>query len=246
MAKRRKSRVRWGRVITALVALALVVFLVIKGITLLFGYISQIDLGNLISNKNYIATVVIDPGHGGEDTGYTYNELLEKDVNLKVSQEIAKVLEKNNIQAILTRNEDVALAELKDDDLALRVNAAADNKAMYFVSVHVNSYQGNEAITGYEIYTKNKDSEEIANSVIASLKDAGFENSRGIYDGDVLYVLRRNQVNAILIEMGYINSSDIDYMNDDAKLKEFAKGIAKGIVQQIENQLGLNELNENQ
>lgn len=243
MAKKRKRRVKWGRVITVLVALGVVVFLAVQGVTLLFEYISQVDLGSL-ARKNYVAAVVIDPGHGGEDHGCTSNELLEKDVNLRVSQEIAKVLEKNNIKAVLTRNEDVALAETKNDDLLARTKTSIDNKAMYFVSIHVNAYEGSEEITGYEIYTKNKNCEAIANNVMTSLKEAGFENSRGLYEGHLLYVLRRNEVNAILVEMGYMNSSDFDYLNDEEKMNSFANGIANGIVKQIEEELGLNEVNE--
>ncbi len=241
MAKRRKSRIRWGRVINALAALGIVVFLAVKGITLLFGYIGNIEFGNLIGNKNYVATVVIDPGHGGWDNGCAKNDLLEKDVNLRVSQEIVKILDKNNIKAVLTRTDDTALADEKNKDLAARIKMAEDNKARYFVSIHVNSYDGHEAISGYEVYTKNKDSEAIANSVINSLKTVGFENSRGVYDGNTLYVLRRNNVNSIIVEMGYINSSDFDYLNNDEKMKEFAVGIADGIISQIENELGIND-----
>lgn len=240
MAKRRKSRIRWGRVIAAVTALIVVAFLVIKGITLLFGYITNIDFGNIVGNKNYIATVVIDPGHGGEDTGNSNNSLLEKDINLIISNEIVRVLEKNKIKAVLTRSEDIALANQKDDDLALRVKASKDNRAKYFISIHVNSYEGDEEIKGYEIYTKDTNSEAIANSVIDSLKTAGFENSRGLYNGNTLYVLRRNSVNSIVIKAGYINSSDVEYLADEEKLKDFAEGIANGIAVQIEKELGIN------
>lgn len=246
MAKRRKSKIRWGRVIGALVALFVVVFLAIKGITILFGYIGNIDFGNIVGNKNYIATVVIDPGHGGEDTGNSNNSLLEKDINLIISNEIVRVLEKNKIKAVLTRSEDIALANQKDDDLALRVKASKDNRAKYFISIHVNSYEGNEEIRGYEIYTKDTNSEAIANSVIDSLKTAGFENSRGLYNGNTLYVLRRNAVNSIVIKAGYINSSDVDYLGNEEKLKDFAEGIANGIIAQIQSELGLNEVNTNE
>lgn len=242
MVKRRK-KIKWGRVIGFFIAAVVVVFLAVKGITLLFGYMSHIEFGG---NRNYIATVVVDPGHGGWDNGCANNDLLEKDVNLRVSQEIAKVLEKNKIKAVLTRNEDSALADEKNKDLAARVKLSKDCNAMYFISIHVNSYEGNDEITGYEVYTKDADSEAMANSVINSLKTAGYENSRGVYDGNLLYVLRRNTVKSILVEMGYMDSSDFDYINNDEKMKEFADGIADGIVTQIKTELGLNEVNTKQ
>ena len=242
MVKRRK-KIKWGRVIGFFIAAVVVVFLAVKGITLLFGYMSHIEFGG---NRNYIATVVVDPGHGGWDNGCANNDLLEKDVNLRVSQEIAKVLEKNKIKAVLTRNEDSALADEKNKDLAARVKLSKDCNAMYFISIHVNSYEGNDEITGYEVYTKDADSEAMANSVINSLKAAGYENSRGVYDGNLLYVLRRNTVKSILVEMGYMDSSDFDYINNDEKMKEFADGIAEGIVTQIKTELGLNEVNTKQ
>lgn len=238
MAKRRK--IKWGRVIGFFAIIALVIFLLVQGITLLFSDKEQSSTGG---NKKYISTVVIDPGHGGWDNGCSKDELYEKDITLKVSNEIAKVLEKNKIKAVLTRSNDSALAEEKNKDLAARVNASKDNYASYFVSIHVNSYEGNEDISGYEIYTKDTDSEAIANSIITSLKTAGYENSRGLYNGNLLYVLRRNTVKSIMVEMGYINSSDIDYLGNDEKLKEFSKAIADGIVTQIKTELGLNEVN---
>lgn len=78
-------------------------------------------------------TVIIDPGHGGHDTGCRANGLLEKDINLQVGRFLAgKLLHLVN-EVILTRNEDTFLS------LQQRVQIANSNPDALFVSIHVNA-----------------------------------------------------------------------------------------------------------
>jgi N-acetylmuramoyl-L-alanine amidase len=79
--------------------------------------------------------IVIDPGHGGKDNGATSKRgLLEKDVNLKISKRLKKILESRyGYQVILTRTDDTFIP-LED-----RGGMANENEADLFVSVHVNA-----------------------------------------------------------------------------------------------------------
>ncbi len=101
--------------------------------------------------------VVIDPGHGGSESGGAhYNvktkkyDLLEKDVNLRVAQRLAARLQAAGYLAILSRNTDtqVNAAHLDvngnkkidvDDDLQARIDLANSNHAAIFVSLHHDS-----------------------------------------------------------------------------------------------------------
>ena len=101
----------------------------------------QIDanIKNLKSEKNFI--VFIDPGHGGKDPGAIGNlGTLEKELTLKASFLLAKVLNKNNkISALLSRTGDYFLP------LRERTRLAKKNKADIFVSIHADSSENKKA-----------------------------------------------------------------------------------------------------
>jgi len=111
--------------------------------------------------KTYI--ILIDPGHGGKDSGAIGNfGLKEKDVNLDVSKRLANYLHKNlekspYIKIFLTRNKDIFLT------LEQRVQMAKDLKANMFFCVHTNSSRYNRyRASGFETYYS-KSKEEVEN-----------------------------------------------------------------------------------
>ena len=59
-------------------------------------------------NKNF-SGVVIDPGHGGVDSGASYNNLLEKDYNLLISRYMYDRFNELGIPVYLTRDSDITL-----------------------------------------------------------------------------------------------------------------------------------------
>ncbi|PJA19145.1 MAG: hypothetical protein COX62_07215, partial [Deltaproteobacteria bacterium CG_4_10_14_0_2_um_filter_43_8] len=107
-------------------------------------------------NKAKSIIVVLDPGHGGNDTGAIGPDgVKEKDLTLPISQKIAAELKKQieGVQVYLTRNEDKTL------DLGERVRFADKKKADYFISVHANaSKSGKER--GIQTYYLNNASDE--------------------------------------------------------------------------------------
>ena len=78
--------------------------------------------------------VVIDPGHGGPDTGAVQNFIAEKDLNLDISLRAARLLERKGYDVYLTRTDD-------DGDVGLldRADAANILRASLFISIHNNS-----------------------------------------------------------------------------------------------------------
>ena len=60
-------------------------------------------------------TIVIDPGHGGNDPGKIgINDVPEKDVNLAISLELKEILEQNDCRVVMTRQKDEALYQAGD------------------------------------------------------------------------------------------------------------------------------------
>ena len=83
-----------------------------------------------------LITIVIDPGHGGEDPGAIgANGSREKDVTLSVGRKLKQVLEKQpNVRVVMTRDEDVFIP------LAGRVSKARKANADLFVSIHADAF----------------------------------------------------------------------------------------------------------
>lgn len=105
--------------------------------------------------------IVIDPGHGGRDTGTIGpNGLMEKDVALDVAKRLAKLIEERlGAQVVLTRTEDVTVP------LEARTELANQEKADLFLSIHVNAsrYPGVDGVeTFYLNLTRSRADLEVA------------------------------------------------------------------------------------
>ena len=97
-----------------------------------------------------IGKIVIDPGHGGHDTGTIGpNGLLEKDLVLDVSRRLGKLLAARlGAQVVFTRRDDTFIP------LETRTSIANQEQADLFVSVHANSSHDPDA-RGVETYYLN-------------------------------------------------------------------------------------------
>jgi N-acetylmuramoyl-L-alanine amidase len=83
-------------------------------------------------------TIVVDPGHGGRDTGAIANGVREKDLTLPMGLALKALLESRGARVVMTRATDTALGPTTDADLQARVDAGKSAQASAFVSVHVN------------------------------------------------------------------------------------------------------------
>lgn len=84
-----------------------------------------------------VHTIVIDPGHGGTETGAIGpGGVLEKDLTLEFARELAGKLGRLGVSTVLTRSEDASLP------LDMRTAIANQNKADLFISIHLNSSLG--------------------------------------------------------------------------------------------------------
>jgi len=81
---------------------------------------------------NATATVVVDPGHGGEDPGTHGGGLIEKDINLDVAKRVATYLQAHGVKVVMTRTRDVTVSLPDRTDLANRLNPDL------YLSIHSN------------------------------------------------------------------------------------------------------------
>jgi N-acetylmuramoyl-L-alanine amidase len=121
-----------------------------------------------------INTVVIDPGHGGTETGAIGpSGVQEKELTLTIARELEASLESRlGIRVVLTRNED---ANVPHD---ARTAIANQNQADLFISVHLNSSLGAGA-HGAETYFLSADASDARAARRAEAENAD-ERSEGV------------------------------------------------------------------
>ena len=102
----------------------------------------------VLSQNSSELVIVIDPGHGGKDTGASHDGISEKDVVLDISLELKRKIEAAlpNAKVILTRDTDVFLP------LHSRIRVANNINADLFLSIHCNSYMEDKKVNGSEIH----------------------------------------------------------------------------------------------
>lgn len=172
--------------------------------------------------------IVIDPGHGGEDGGTVgVNGVLEKDLNLMISDTLCDILRFSGYEVTPTRTEDILLYDRNVDfegrkkvlDLAARLNIAKNVMPDLFVGIHMNSFP-QEKYSGLTVYysPNHKDSYGAASvlrdNVIELLQP---ENDRDLKAaGSNIYLLDRMECPGILIECGFLsNNEECEKLSDE-------------------------------
>ena len=189
-------------------------------------------------------TIIIDPGHGGEDPGATEKDLIEKTLNLDVALKLSDFLAFGGYNTVLTRNEDILLYDSEADgtkkqqDLSNRVRIAKEYQHAYFVSIHMNKFPV-EYCKGLQTFysDNNEKSKLLAESVQQSAQLLQTDNKRVIKNGtDNIYVLENLDIPAILIECGFIsNTNEASLLSKDEYKSALAFSIYCGIAAHLEN-----------
>jgi N-acetylmuramoyl-L-alanine amidase len=124
-----------------------------------------------------IETIVLDPGHGGKDSGAVGpGGLTEKEVVLDVALRLRDLLkERLGKKVLMTRDKD-AFVELDD-----RAKFANGHKADLFVSIHINSHP-QRATRGIELYHFGIASDQRAMEVAARENGDTIDHARDIVD----------------------------------------------------------------
>jgi N-acetylmuramoyl-L-alanine amidase CwlD len=194
---------------------------------------------------NYrVKKIVLEPGHGGQDPGaIAADGTLEKDVTLAFGLKTRNELVKRGYQVVMVRETDRQLAPYTTDlakELQARVDVSKQSNAHLYVSLHANSYSS-AASYGTETYYNSTDNYDgsvnpfpVQSKQLASVLQKRTVRAMGTYDRGVknsnFYVLRKNTVPAVLIEIGFMsNPSDLNKMKDAALQQKFAVEFAAGI-----------------
>ena len=237
------------------------------------GYNSDISVvagkklaGNITSSASFRTgsyagdekiVVVLDPGHGGQDTGAmsTWDKVtyIERDINLKIANACKAELDKSpyiTVYMTRTNNTDYSM-----DDLGKRCKFAYDRGADLFVSIHCNSSDKSTA-KGVEVYIPNKNynstvrtvGEEVGKQILVKLVNLGIvsrgykirnsENNTKYSDGSladfygIIRGCKEYGIPGIIVEHAFVsNKSDCQkFFGSDTKIAALGVADAQGII----------------
>ena len=186
-------------------------------------------------------TVVIDPGHGGDDPGHlshNSSHLPEKDLNLKIAKYLGSYMEKylQNVKVIYTRTGDTY------PSLDERVSKANNINADYFISIHCNG-NDRKSVRGTETHVHNMSltkSVSLAKAIEKQFSSRAGRKSRGVKDErdlqHSLQVLKYTNMPSVLVECGFMtNTKEANYLNSTYGQEILASAIFRAFRGTIED-----------
>ena len=181
--------------------------------------------------------IVIDPGHGGEDSGAIGpSGVTEKSITLQIAKEVERMLKEAGAKVTMTRTTDTEVSpkhrQATDvDELQARCDVANKAKADIFISIHMDSFTSREAsgTTGY-YYTKGSAaSKRLAAAIQSELVGQLKTTSRGIKTCN-FYVVKHTKMPATLIEVAFVsNPKEEKLLTSKKGVQKAAIGIVNGI-----------------
>lgn len=183
-----------------------------------------------------VRKVIIDPGHGGTDSGATGNNLLEKDYNLLISKYMYDRFKQLGVPVAITRESDTTLSPT--DRVNTILNKFGNSSDVILISNHVNSGGGEGAEVIYAL--RNRDT--LARRILENIGAAGQE-TRKYYQRRLpsdtskdYYFIHRNTGNLepLIVEYGFIDDTkDVEF------LKENYKELAEAVIAAVANYIGV-------
>ena len=183
-----------------------------------------------------VRKVIIDPGHGGTDSGATGNNLLEKDYNLLISKYMYDRFKELGIPVAITRDSDTTLSPT--DRVNTILNKFGNSSDVILISNHVNSGGGEGAEVIYALRNKDTLAKNILNNIGATGQETRKYYQRRLPSDTSkdYYFIHRNTGNLepLIVEYGFIdNTKDVEF------LKENYKELAEAVISAVANYIGV-------
>lgn len=184
----------------------------------------ETDTSKELPRKVRRKTVVIDAGHGGNDTGALRGNTLEKDLTLAIALKTREILrEKGMKDVVMTRTTDKTLS------LADRVDIANSERADIFVSIHINASVKSES-KGIETHYYTESGYKVAQVIHEKLLNKISAEDRGLFKSK-FYVINHTEAPAVLLELGFIsNEQERSLLTSEKRQTDSAEAIAEGII----------------
>ncbi|MFD2216884.1 N-acetylmuramoyl-L-alanine amidase CwlD [Metabacillus endolithicus] len=190
--------------------------------------------------------IYIDPGHGGPDGGAVGSDTLEKDISLSISLIIRDYLQEQGALVLLTREEDVDLADedtsgysrRKAEDLKKRVKIINESEADLFLSIHLNAIPSAKWSGAQTFYSgRYIENENIAKYIQDELR-RNLENTERVAKPiDGVYLLKNLEKPGALVEVGFLsNPQEEKLLQTKSYQDKVAASIYNGVLRYFSNE----------
>ncbi|MBQ3253986.1 MAG: N-acetylmuramoyl-L-alanine amidase [Acholeplasmatales bacterium] len=186
-----------------------------------FFYSLVICIISLFSNTVSVSsisnnTIVIDPGHGGMDTGCSYGDIYESDMNLDISLILEDIFISNGYNVILTRKNKDSLCEdrfIKKEDMNKRIEIINNSNAIMCLSIHLNMFSDSQYRGAQVFYSNANDKNKyLAENVQNSIRNMLNNTDRVEMLRDNIYLLNKSIIPTIIIECGFLSNENERYL----------------------------------
>lgn len=185
----------------------------------------------------YAFTVIIDPGHGGKDTGvrgaYLTNgkeiPVYEKDITLQFSQKLSDTIKKRypTIQTVLIREEDCFIPLAAREK---KIQAFSHDRQSVSLSIHINTALMNKNMHGFTILSQKSSlpfaqylSEKLNNAIGSQMPNNGVQDT-----ADTPFAAYK--ATDMVLELGFLShADDAALLMDDSFTDQAAQCIADSI-----------------
>lgn len=177
-------------------------------------------------------TVVIDAGHGGSDNGVIVNNIAEKEITLAIAKKIKELNTNENINIVLSREEDKSITPKERIDFTKKVYADL------FISIHIDAEVDKHSNSGISVLIPKNENQYLTQSkILGSQIIEAFKNNYQLpvssnlkqRERNVL-ILKANEYPAVLIEAGVLTTeNDLQYLIKAENQKIIAHNILNAI-----------------
>ena len=160
-------------------------------------------------------TIVIDPGHGGEDGGaVSCTGVSEKQINLEIALGLDDLFHLLGWKTHMTRQDDISvyttgqtIAQRKISDLKERVNMVNSTENPILISIHQNLYPESQYRGAQVFYGPSGDSEPLARTMQEAFTHTlNLGSQRQIKKATGIYLMEQSRSTGILVECGFLSN----------------------------------------
>lgn len=186
----------------------------------------------VLKNSDYKEKlIVIDAGHGGHDPGAVSGSYYEKDIALNAALVLKKKMENAGFKVYMTRERD-NYVKLYD-----RAGIANQLDADMFISIHINAASNTNA-KGMEVLydpDPSRNNYALAKSIQSQMIKATGATDRGVVSRPDLVVTRETEMDAVLVELGFItNYEEQAKLLNASYIESCAEAILEGVIDFME------------
>ena len=221
----KKKELNRKRIGILLIAIIIIIYCVYNNMKPQYQATETVNYGQA---KKIEKTIVIDPGHGGEEEpGCVFGNVYEKELDLEIAKKLQAKLEKEYSRVIMTRTEDVNVY------LNERARIANRENADLFISIHQNALEDDDVTSGIETWynpVKDTESKILAQNIQENIIKTTNANDLGIKESKGLIVTQKTEMPSCLVETGFLSSTkERQKLANDEYQDKIVEGIYNGI-----------------